>query len=144
MLPILFAAEKPLRAIPQGCRMSQRPSRGPPNLPQEEPAVPLEPGVAKARAAYVRNQVQKVQDMKAAGKSETDIREEVSRFAADYPTLFKKLLATDDPNDSSLRTMLVMLERMGSGDLTQHQASIIVGQRLHDMYIKPKLNEENS
>jgi hypothetical protein len=115
--------------------MSQRPSRGPPNLPQEEPAVPLEPGVAKARAAYVRNQVEKVQEMKAAGKSETEIRE---------ATLFKKLLATDDPNESRLRTMLAMLERMGSGDLTQHQASIIVGQRLHDMYIKPKLNEESS
>ena len=111
-------------------------------MPPEEPSVPLEPAVAKVRAAYVKGQVAKIQEMKAAGKSEIEIREAVSRFADDYPTLFKKLLATDDPNDTSLRTMLLMLERMGSGDLTQHQASVIVGQRLHDMYIKPKLDAE--
>lgn len=118
--------------------MSQRPSRGPPNLPPEEPAIPLDPAIAKARSTYIRSQVAKVQEMKAAGKPDIEIREAVSRFADDYPTLFKKLLATDDPNDTSLKTMLLMLEKMGTGVLTQHQASVIVGQRLHDMYIKPK------
>jgi hypothetical protein len=122
--------------------MSQRPSRPPPNLPPEEPAVPLDPAVAKVRATFVRAQVQKVQDMKQEGKNETEIREAVSRFADDYPTLFKKLLASDDPNDTSLRTMLLMLDRMGSGELSQHQASIIVGQRLHDKYIKPKMEHQ--
>jgi hypothetical protein len=121
--------------------MSQRPSRPPPNLPPEEPAIPIDPAVAKARAAFVRSQVEKVQELKAAGKSDIEIREAVSRFADDYPTLFKKLLANDDPNDTSLRTMLLMLDRMGSGELSQHQASVIVGQRLHDKYIKPKMEE---
>jgi hypothetical protein len=34
-----------------------------------------------------------------------------------------------------------MLEKMGSEELTQHQASVIVGQRLHDVYIKPRIPE---
>jgi len=31
-----------------------------------------------------------------------------------------------------LTTMIAMLDRMGEGSLTQHQASMIVGQRLFD------------
>jgi hypothetical protein len=42
-------------------------------------------------------------------------------------------------NKQSLKTMLVMLDRMGSGELSQHQASVIVGQRLADTYIKPSV-----
>jgi hypothetical protein len=118
--------------------MSRRP---PPNLPPEEPAIPIEPAVAKARASFIRSQIEKMVRAKAEGKSETYIREEVARFAEDYPTLYKKVLESggDDP---SLRTMLAMLDRMGTGELSQHQASVIVGQRLHDKYIKPKLDSE--
>jgi hypothetical protein len=47
----------------------------------------------------------------------------------------------DGYNEGSLKTMLAMLEKMGSGDLTQHQASSIVGERLSDVYIKPKIPE---
>jgi hypothetical protein len=47
-------------------------------------------------------------------------------------------------DNASFRTMLAMLDRMGSGDLTQHQASVIVGQRLHDTYIKPQLDESGA
>jgi hypothetical protein len=35
--------------------------------------------------------------------------------------------------------MLAMLEKMGNSELDQNQASVIVGQRLHDVYIKPKM-----
>jgi len=108
-------------------------------LPPEEPAVPLLPAVAKARATYIRSSLDKVYAGKRAGKSKEEIQEDVARFAADYPFLFKKVLETEDPNDPALRTMLSMLERMGTGDLSQDQASAIVGQRLYDRYVKPKL-----
>lgn len=114
--------------------------RGPPNLPPEEPAIPLEPAVAKARVAYVRSSIDKVFAGKRQGKSNEELQEEVARFAEDYPTLFKKVLESD-VNDPSLRTMLAMLEGMGRGDLSQDQASGIVGQRLFDRFIKPKLND---
>jgi hypothetical protein len=109
--------------------------------PEEPPAPPLEPGVAKARAAYIKSNVEKVKSLKEAGKSKEEIREDVARFATDYPTLFKMILNTENYNEASLRTMITMLERMGSGQLTQEQASVIVGQRLADTYIKPKMGD---
>jgi hypothetical protein len=120
-----------IRFIPRG--------QGPPQMPAEEPAVPLEPGVAKARASYIRNNVDKIFAGKRIGKSNEEIEEDVARFAKDYPFLFKKVLAMESPNDPNLRTMIAMLEGMGRGDLTQDQASGIVGQRLFDRYIKPNL-----
>jgi hypothetical protein len=107
--------------------------------PEEEPAIPIEPDVAKARATYVKAQVERVKAMKEAGKTAEEIKAEVSRFAEDYPALFKMLMSSDNFNEASLKTMLALLERMGTGEMTQHQASVVVGQRLHDVYIKPKM-----
>jgi hypothetical protein len=107
--------------------------------PEEEPAIPIEPDVAKARATYVKAQVEKVKAMKGAGKTAEEIKAEVSRFAEDYPALFKMLMSSDNFNEASLKTMLALLERMGTGEMSQHQASVVVGQRLHDVYIKPKM-----
>jgi len=120
----------------------QQPRRRPPPPPavKEEEAIPLEPAVAKARSAYIRSMVEKVQTLKAEGKTQDEIQTAVERFAADYPGLFKVVMKSEG-NDVSLRTMLTMLDRMGSGELSQHQASVIVGQRLHDIYIKPVVNE---
>ena len=121
--------------------MSQR--RGPPQLPKEEPAIPLDPSVAHARNIYIREQISKIQSMKEEGKTKEEIKESVGRFVEDYPQLFKLLTSGDGFNESSLRTMLAMLEKMGTGELSQHQASVIIGQRLHDTYIKPAIDEEN-
>jgi hypothetical protein len=107
--------------------------------PEEEPAVPIEPDVAKARAIYVKAHVERVKAMKEAGKSAEEIKAEVSRFAEDYPALFKMLMSSETFNEASLKTMLALLERMGTGEMSQHQASVVVGQRLHDVYIKPKM-----
>lgn len=107
--------------------------------PEEEPAIPIEPDVAKARATYVKAQVERVKAMKEAGNTTEEIKAEVSRFAEDYPALFKMLMSSENFNEASLKTMLALLERMGTGEMTQHQASVVVGQRLHDVYIKPKM-----
>ena len=109
--------------------------------PEEEQAIPLEPDVAKARVVYVKAQIARLKEMKRAGKTQTEIEEELKRFAEDYPGLFKMLLRSETYNEPSLITMLALLERMGSGDMTQHQASVVVGQRLHDVYIKPRIPE---
>lgn len=117
----------------------RRPMGPPPQ--EEEAAIPLEPSVAKARSAYIRSNLDKIMKMKAEGKSKDEIEGEVSRFTTDYRSLFKMIMKTDGYNEGSLKTMLAMLERMGVGELTQHQASVIVGQRLHDVYIKPRVPE---
>lgn len=121
-----------------------RKSRAPPNLPPEEPAIPLDPSIAKARATFVREQVVKIRFLKGQGKSEFEIREQMERFSEDYPTLFRKVMDTNLEDQASLNIMLAMLEKMGKAELSQHQASVIVGQRLHDKYIKPALDKKDS
>lgn len=121
--------------------MSQPPRRTATFKPaDEEEAIPLEPGVARARSAYIKSNIDKINRLKAEGKSKEEIQEVVSRFAVDYPTLFKMVISPNY-NEGSLKTMMAMLEKMGTGELSQHQASVIVGQRLHDVYIKPKVDE---
>ena len=114
-------------------------NRRPPQLPKEEPAVPIDPSVARARATYIRDMTAKITNLRRQGKNEEEIRQDVGKFSEEYPQLFKKLMANEE--DGTLKTMLAMLDRMGSGELTQDQASVIVGQRLYDKHIKPKLNE---
>ena len=43
-------------------------------------------------------------------------------------------------NLKDFQEQLQMLDKMGSGALSQHNASMIVGQRLVDKFIKPQLN----
>ncbi len=119
--------------------MSQRP---PPQMPPEEPAIPLEPAVAKARASYVKSNVEKIEQLQRAGKTKEEIQEEVARFAADYPAVFKMMMESPHGRPEKLKLMLTMLDRMGAAELTQDQASAIVGQRLYDTYVKPKLSAE--
>jgi hypothetical protein len=115
----------------------------PPKLPKEEPAIPLDPSVAHARNIFIRDHIAKVKSLKEEGKTKDEIKEEVGRFAEDYPQLFKVLVNNEGYNEATLRTMLSMLEKMGSSELSQHQASVIVGQRLYDNYVKPAVDREN-
>jgi hypothetical protein len=109
------------------------------NVPEEEPAIPIDPMTAKTRSIFLKENVAKVQALKAEGKTKEEIQAKLLSFVMDYPSLFKMLMNTDSYNEGSLRTMLAMLEKMGNSELDQNQASVIVGQRLHDVYIKPKM-----
>ena len=115
----------------------QRQRRPPPNLPPEEPAIPIEPAEARKRSALVKEAISTLKTMKDEGKSRTLMEEAVPVFSRDYPKLFSILADRGDFENQSLRTMIAMLDRMGQGEMTQHQASVVVGQRLHDVYIKP-------
>ena len=84
---------------------------------------------ASDRATYVKDMVAKILTYKSVGDSTDTIRARLPEFVRDYPTLFDMVL---DPkyDPQMLNVMLTMLNRMGDGSLTQHQASVIVGQRL--------------
>jgi len=90
------------------------------------------------RAQYVRTMVRDVALMVAQGDNEQVITERVPEFAEKYPELFKKLIKREDL--APIQSMLAMLDRMGDGSLSQHQASVIVGQKLVDRYVTPQLN----
>jgi hypothetical protein len=110
-------------------------------MPAEEPAVPLTPAQARTRHAYVMREIDTIRRCLRERKSPEEIQEACPEFAKQFPKLFEKLTNGEEYNESSLRTLLVMLERMGSGQLSQHEASQIVGQRMVDTYIKPKLDQ---
>jgi hypothetical protein len=93
----------------------------------------------KTRAKYVRDSIELVEGYQAQGLSTETIKEKVPTFVRDYKNLFEMITQPGGYNKQSLKTMLAMLDRMGSGELTQHQASVIVGERLADTYIKPNI-----
>jgi NAD(P)H-dependent FMN reductase len=101
--------------------------------------IPIDPDVAKARATYVRDMMEKIKSLRSTGATHDALKEATGTFSTQYPGLFKMILE-DSYNDASLRTMLALLDRMGTGQMSQHQASVVVGQRLHDIYIKPKMS----
>ncbi len=91
---------------------------------------------ATERAAYIRAMVSRVMELRRAGRDLDEIKEQLPEFVRDYPYLFEMVTGQEfDP--ANLQTMLAMLERMGQGSLSHHQATVIVGQRLASKYIRP-------
>lgn len=95
----------------------------------------------KERAQYVRDSIALIETYQNQGLSTEEIKTKVPTFVRDYKNLFEMITMPGGYNKQSLKTMLAMLDRMGTGELTQHQASVIVGQRLADTYIKPNINQ---
>lgn len=91
----------------------------------------------KERAQYVRDSIALIETYQSQGLTTKQIEEKVPTFVRDYKNLFEMVTMPGGYNKQSLKTMLAMLDRMGTGELSQHQASMIVGQRLADTYIKP-------
>jgi len=90
------------------------------------------------RAQYIRSMLQDINQWLAQGDSEETIRGRVPDFIERYPELFKKLMKRQDL--SPIQSMLALLDKMGEGNLSQHQASVIVGKKLVDRYVTPQLN----
>jgi hypothetical protein len=105
---------------------------------REAEAKPLEFD-PKTRAKYVRDCVWVVEGMMKDRKPIQEIKERIPSFVRDYKNLFEMITDPNGYNKESLNTMLAMLDRMGTGDLTQHQASVIVGQRLAQKFITPNV-----
>jgi len=84
---------------------------------------------AAARAAYLRETVAKIQARQAAGAGKDALKVEFADFSLSFPRLFEAILEPGF-DKQTLQTMLAMLDRMGEGSLSPHQASVIVGQRL--------------
>ena len=90
------------------------------------------------RARFIRAMVQDVARWMAQGDSDETIKQRVPEFVEQYPELFKKLIQKQDL--SPIQSMLTMLDRMAQGNLSQHQASVIIGKKLVDRFVTPQLN----
>ena len=92
----------------------------------------------RERAAIIREMISVLVPLVRAGKLEAELKVAYPTYAERYPELFKKIVTKQDL--TPLNTMVAMLDRMADGSISQHQASIIVGQRLVDRYVTPQLN----
>lgn len=89
------------------------------------------------RAHYIRSMLQDIALWMSHGDSEDTIKERVPQFVENYPELFKKIINKQDL--APIQSMLAMLDKMSQGNLSQHQASIIIGKKLVDRYVTPQL-----
>lgn len=89
------------------------------------------------RAAYIRKMLNDINVWISQGFTNEDVREKASDFIELYPELFKKIINGQDL--TPVQNMLEMLDRMGEGRISQHQASVIVGKKLVDRYVTPQL-----
>ena len=92
----------------------------------------------RERAALIREMISVLVPLVREGKLEHELKTAYPSYAERFPELFKKIVTKQDL--TPLNTMVAMLDRMGDGSISQHQASIIVGQRLVDRFVTPQLN----
>jgi len=92
----------------------------------------------RERAIYIRQRVEEIRKLRALGQNDIQIKEAMGSFVTEYPTLFQKAVETGF-KESELNIMLSVMDKMASSGMSQHQASVIVGQRLMDVFITPTL-----
>ena len=94
----------------------------------------------KDRAIYVRERVQEIRTLRSLGQTDDQIKAALGSFVTQYPTLFS---AAVEPNfnQAQLEFMLGLFTKMDRG-MTQHQASVIVGEKLADKYINPVVGQK--
>ena len=91
----------------------------------------------RERATAIREILSVLVPLVRQGKLESELRILYPVMIENYPELFKKIIAKQDL--TPLNTMLSMLDKMAEGRISQHEASVIVGQRLVDRFVTPQL-----
>ena len=91
---------------------------------------------AKERVDYIRKMVACVDKYRAQNRSVEEIKGLLPEFYEQYKNLFEMVTAEEGYDESNLNTMLAMLQHMDKGNLSQHEASVVVGKRLYEKYGK--------
>ena len=96
------------------------------------------------RLTYLKSALRQVMEMKDEGKTIDEIRAAVPVLVERFPELFKKVTARGE-DLTPLLHMFGLMEKMGSGEMTHHNASVLVGQGLAAKYMPEHLrNGSNS
>ena len=94
---------------------------------------------AEARAAFLKNAILQVSDLQKAGRNVDQIREALPLFAEKYPELFKKVTSPGE-DLTPLLGMMGLLDKIGAGEMSHHNASVMVGQALAAKYMPQYLS----
>jgi hypothetical protein len=95
---------------------------------------------ATERSAFVKDHVEKITKMLKDRHSLDDIKSVFPEFCEQYPNILEMITRPGGYDQRSLDLMLRLLDKMGQGVKSQHEASIHVGQHLLDSYVKPQLD----
>lgn len=92
---------------------------------------------AESRSVRVRRMVREVEE---ALETETaaQVTAQFAEFQTEFPKIFEMVLTRTYPRDI-LEMMLKQLEKMETGSMSQHNASVAVGGVLVDRFVKPQL-----
>ena len=72
---------------------------------------------------------------------EIEMKEKYPIFAEDYKQLFSQSV-TGILDPGMFKYMIMMLKQVEGGNMTEHSASIKVGEVLVDKYVKPLIDED--
>jgi hypothetical protein len=91
----------------------------------------------ETRSEKVRRMVREVEE---ALQTETaaQVTAQFAEFQTQFPKIFEMVLTRTYPRDI-LEMMLKQLEKMETGSMSQHNASVAVGGVLVDRFVKPQL-----
>lgn len=95
---------------------------------------------ATERSSFVKTHVEKVSKMLKDKHSLDDIKAVFPEFCEQYPNILEMITRPGGYDQRSLDMMIKLLEKMGHGAKSQHEASIQVGQHLLNTYVKPQLD----
>ena len=102
-----------------------------------------DPKVIQSYVEKVRKEVVENQELI---KNDTEkfnelMKEKYSDFVEHYPTIYRKIVeGTLDPD--KFEYMMDMLTNVKGNNISQHDASVKVGQKLVDHYVKPELEKK--
>jgi hypothetical protein len=95
---------------------------------------------ATERSVFVKDHIEKISNMIKNKHSVDDIKGVFPEFCEQYPNILEMISRPGGYDQRSLDMMVKMLEKMGQGLKSQHEASIHVGQHLLNAYVKPQLD----
>jgi hypothetical protein len=93
---------------------------------------------AKERTEFLKTAFTQVMELQNTGASVAEIRAAVPILAERFPELFKKI-TTPGTDLTPLHQMMNMLQKIGDGEVSHHNASIKIGAELASKYIPSNL-----
>tara|TARA_Y100000389_G_C16985438_1_gene282321 strand:+ start:135 stop:413 length:279 start_codon:yes stop_codon:yes gene_type:complete len=88
-----------------------------------------------------KNNVKEIRTLyKNKKKTKNELEIMFSEFKEKNPQLFD-MICSEDCNDMILNNLLYQYEEVINGKLSQHDASVNIGQILVDKYVKPKIDK---
>ena len=95
-------------------------------------------GAVSTRSQRARQMIEEVEEA-LRSQNAAQVSASFPEWQTEFPKLFELLLTRSDPRDV-LDMMIRNLEKMESGNISQHNASVAVGGVLVDRFVKPQLN----